>query len=95
MEFTDINSMGERGELLGRIDRQNSRFRTARTIIIKFGLHAYFVELESAKNVLNERVLAIDLEILHHDKVTSTTPDLVHPLHTSTLHQLNGMNRID
>ncbi|GFT33584.1 sodium channel protein 1 brain [Trichonephila clavipes] len=41
-------------ELLGRIDRQNSRFRTAKTIIIKFGLHASFVELESAKNAVNE-----------------------------------------
>ncbi|GFX44611.1 alkylglycerol monooxygenase [Trichonephila clavipes] len=54
MDFTEINSRGERGELLGRIDRQNSRFRTAKTIIIKFGLHASFVELESAKNALNE-----------------------------------------
>ncbi|GFV20420.1 hypothetical protein TNCV_4141811 [Trichonephila clavipes] len=45
---------GERGELLGRIDRQNSSFRTAKTVIIKFGLHAFFVELESAKNALNE-----------------------------------------
>ncbi|GFW19875.1 hypothetical protein TNCV_3561781 [Trichonephila clavipes] len=45
---------GERGELLGRIDRQNSRFRTAKTIIIKFGFHASFVELESAKNAFNE-----------------------------------------
>ncbi|GFU87361.1 hypothetical protein TNCV_2716471 [Trichonephila clavipes] len=47
---------GKRGELLGRIDRQNSRFRTAKTIIIKFGLHASFVESESAKNALNERL---------------------------------------
>ncbi|GFY15187.1 uncharacterized protein TNCV_1570001 [Trichonephila clavipes] len=54
MDFTEINSRGKRGELLGRIDRQNSRFRTAKTIIIKFGLHASFVELESAKNALNE-----------------------------------------
>ncbi|GFW64729.1 uncharacterized protein TNCV_4450321 [Trichonephila clavipes] len=54
MDFTEINSRAERGELLGRIDRQNSRFRTAKTIIIKFGLHASFVELESAKNALNE-----------------------------------------
>ncbi|GFW68300.1 uncharacterized protein TNCV_2262901 [Trichonephila clavipes] len=45
---------GKRGELLGRIDRQNSRFRTAKTIIIKFGLHASFVESESVKNALNE-----------------------------------------
>ncbi|GFX29226.1 uncharacterized protein TNCV_3217601 [Trichonephila clavipes] len=55
MDFTEINSRGKRGELLGRIDRQNSRFRTAKTIIIKFGLHASFVESESAKNVLNEK----------------------------------------
>ncbi|GFU51814.1 transposable element Tc3 transposase [Trichonephila clavipes] len=54
MDFTEINSRGKRGELLGRIDRQNSRFRTAKTTIIKFGLHASFVELESAKSALNE-----------------------------------------
>ncbi|GFX64346.1 uncharacterized protein TNCV_1413291 [Trichonephila clavipes] len=54
MDFTEINSRGKRGELLGRIDRQNSRFRTAKTIIIKFGLHASFVELEFAKNAVNE-----------------------------------------
>ncbi|GFV57192.1 WD_REPEATS_REGION domain-containing protein [Trichonephila clavipes] len=54
MDFTEINSRGKRGELLGRIDRQNSRFRTAKTIIIKFGLHASFVELESAKKAVNE-----------------------------------------
>ncbi|GFU89479.1 hypothetical protein TNCV_3902951 [Trichonephila clavipes] len=40
----------EAGKLLGRIDGQNSRFRTAKTTIIKFGLHASFVELESAKS---------------------------------------------
>ncbi|GFV99673.1 ubiquitin carboxyl-terminal hydrolase 22 [Trichonephila clavipes] len=56
MDFTEINSRGKQGELLGRIDRQNSCFRTAKTIIIKFGLHAYFVELESAKNAVNERL---------------------------------------
>ncbi|GFU13328.1 uncharacterized protein TNCV_3843281 [Trichonephila clavipes] len=54
MDFTEINSRGKRGELLGSIDRQNFRFLTAKTIIIKFGLHASFVELESAKNALNE-----------------------------------------
>ncbi|GFU13784.1 hypothetical protein TNCV_939931 [Trichonephila clavipes] len=54
MDFTEINSRGNQGELLGRFDRQNSRFRTAKTIIIKFGLHASFVELESAKNAVNE-----------------------------------------
>ncbi|GFX31338.1 uncharacterized protein TNCV_2061561 [Trichonephila clavipes] len=54
MDFAEINSRGKRGELLGRIDRQNSRFRTAKTIIIKFGMHASFVESESAKNALNE-----------------------------------------
>ncbi|GFW83043.1 hypothetical protein TNCV_4604701 [Trichonephila clavipes] len=55
MDFAEINSSGgERGELLGRIDGQNSRFRTAKTIIIKLGLHVSFVELESAKNALNE-----------------------------------------
>ncbi|GFW04350.1 hypothetical protein TNCV_877221 [Trichonephila clavipes] len=54
MDFTEINSRGKRGELLERIDRQNSRFRTAKTTIIKFGLHASFVELESAKSALNE-----------------------------------------
>ncbi|GFT57917.1 uncharacterized protein TNCV_4866011 [Trichonephila clavipes] len=59
MDFTEINSRGKRGEILGRIDRQNSHFRTAKTIIIKFGLHASFVKLESAKNALNEFGLAI------------------------------------
>ncbi|GFU74917.1 hypothetical protein TNCV_2333471 [Trichonephila clavipes] len=54
MDFTEINSSGKRGELFGRIDRQNYRFRTAKTIKIKFGLHASFVELESAKNAVNE-----------------------------------------
>ncbi|GFV68840.1 uncharacterized protein TNCV_1985051 [Trichonephila clavipes] len=54
MDFTEINSRGKRGELLERIDRQNSRFRTAKTTIIKFGLHASFVELESAKSAVNE-----------------------------------------
>ncbi|GFU67113.1 hypothetical protein TNCV_183771 [Trichonephila clavipes] len=38
------------------MDRQNSRFRTAKTIIIKFGLHAFFVELEFAKNAFSEIV---------------------------------------
>ncbi|GFX61297.1 hypothetical protein TNCV_1171361 [Trichonephila clavipes] len=55
MDFPEINSRGKRGELLGRIDRRNSRFGTAKTIIIKFGLHASFVELESAKNAVNEK----------------------------------------
>ncbi|GFX44850.1 hypothetical protein TNCV_1901631 [Trichonephila clavipes] len=50
MDFTEVNS---RGKLLGRIDRQNSRFRTARTVIIKFGLHVSFVGLKSAKNAVN------------------------------------------
>ncbi|GFW96060.1 transposable element Tcb2 transposase [Trichonephila clavipes] len=56
MYFTEINSRRKRGVLLERIDRQNSRFRTAETAIIKFGLHASFVELESAKRALNESV---------------------------------------
>ncbi|GFV41143.1 hypothetical protein TNCV_2667341 [Trichonephila clavipes] len=46
---------GKRGELLGRIDRQNSRFRTAKTTIIEFGLPASIVELESAKSAVNEK----------------------------------------
>ncbi|GFU86339.1 hypothetical protein TNCV_2116921, partial [Trichonephila clavipes] len=50
-DFTELQV--EAGELLGRIDRQNSSFRTTRTIIIKFGLHVSFVELKSAKNALN------------------------------------------
>ncbi|GFX46786.1 putative DD41D transposase [Trichonephila clavipes] len=54
MDFTEINSRGGVGRVIGRIDRQNSRFRTAKTTIIKFGLHASFVELESAKSALNE-----------------------------------------
>ncbi|GFW95869.1 HTH_Tnp_Tc3_2 domain-containing protein [Trichonephila clavipes] len=56
MEFTEINSRGKRGELLEGIDRQNSRLRTAKTTIIKFGLHASFVELESAKREIGNRV---------------------------------------
>ncbi|GFX99099.1 hypothetical protein TNCV_2492801 [Trichonephila clavipes] len=55
MDFTEINCRGKRGKLLGRIDRQNSRFRASKTTIIKFGLHASFVELGSAKNAVNER----------------------------------------
>ncbi|GFU01346.1 transposable element Tc1 transposase [Trichonephila clavipes] len=55
MDFTEIKSSGKRGELLGCIDRQNYRFRTAKTIKINFGLHASFVELESAKNAVNEQ----------------------------------------
>ncbi|GFV67840.1 uncharacterized protein TNCV_926061 [Trichonephila clavipes] len=57
--YSVCSSRGKRGELLERIDRQNSRFRTAKTAIIKFGLHASFVELESAKIALNEVGLAI------------------------------------
>ncbi|GFX76665.1 uncharacterized protein TNCV_663741 [Trichonephila clavipes] len=63
MDFTEINSRGKRGELLGRIDRQNSRFRTAKTTIIKFGLHASFVELESAKSALNDAFSLLDLDL--------------------------------
>ncbi|GFS56389.1 hypothetical protein TNCV_4388611 [Trichonephila clavipes] len=59
MDFTEINSRGKRGELLERIDGQNSRFGTAKTTIITFGLHASFVELESAKRALNEASLGI------------------------------------
>ncbi|GFY10266.1 hypothetical protein TNCV_2629451 [Trichonephila clavipes] len=59
MDFTENNSRGKRGELLERIDRQNSRFRTAKTTIIKFGLHASFVELESAKSALNEAAVRV------------------------------------
>ncbi|GFX22115.1 hypothetical protein TNCV_3054711 [Trichonephila clavipes] len=54
MDFTEINFRGKQKESLGRIDRQNSLFRTAKTTIIKFGLYASFVELESAKSALNE-----------------------------------------
>ncbi|GFT04042.1 uncharacterized protein TNCV_3346021 [Trichonephila clavipes] len=57
MDFTEINSRGKRKELLRRIDRQNSLFRTAKTTIIKFGLHASFVELESAKSALIELLM--------------------------------------
>ncbi|GFX10680.1 hypothetical protein TNCV_147221 [Trichonephila clavipes] len=56
MDFAEINYRGKRGELLGRIDRQNSRFRTFKSIIIKLGLHASFVELESSKIALNEKL---------------------------------------
>ncbi|GFU66738.1 hypothetical protein TNCV_2072971 [Trichonephila clavipes] len=54
MDFTEINSRGEAGSVIERIDRQNSCFRTAKTTIIKFGLRASFVELESTKSTLNE-----------------------------------------
>ncbi|GFY15326.1 uncharacterized protein TNCV_1571371 [Trichonephila clavipes] len=58
---------GSGEELLRRIDRQNSRFRTAKTIMIKLGLQASFVELESTKNALNEchdrRVIALGTHI--------------------------------
>ncbi|GFW64480.1 hypothetical protein TNCV_813151 [Trichonephila clavipes] len=53
MDFMEIKSRGKREELLWCIDRQNSRFRSTRTIIIKFGLLVSSVELESAKNDLN------------------------------------------
>ncbi|GFY26927.1 uncharacterized protein TNCV_930681 [Trichonephila clavipes] len=59
MDFKEINSRGKRGELLGRIDRQNSRFRTAKTTIIKLGSHASFIELESAKSALDEKNLTV------------------------------------
>ncbi|GFV41083.1 hypothetical protein TNCV_2666741 [Trichonephila clavipes] len=54
MDFTEINSRGKRGELLRRIDRQNSRFGTSETTIIEFGLPASSVQLESAKSAFNE-----------------------------------------
>ncbi|GFX43721.1 hypothetical protein TNCV_4110011 [Trichonephila clavipes] len=59
MDFTEINSREKRGKLLGRIDRQNSRFRTTKTTIIKLCLHASFVELESAKSALNECITSV------------------------------------
>ncbi|GFW09126.1 hypothetical protein TNCV_315371 [Trichonephila clavipes] len=71
MDFTEINSRGKRGELLERIDRQNSRFRTDKTTIIKFYLHASFVELESAKSALNEPT-SVD-----KSSTTSTSPSIV------------------
>ncbi|GFY16974.1 retrovirus-related Pol polyprotein from transposon 297 [Trichonephila clavipes] len=82
MDFTEINSRGKRGELLGRIDRQISRFRTAKTIIIKFGLHASFVEAESAKNALNEGHLtlrALDwFDVLGYKVVEDKATDYAH-----------------
>ncbi|GFV05860.1 hypothetical protein TNCV_2169171 [Trichonephila clavipes] len=68
MDFTEMNSGGSGEESLGRIVRQNSRFRTAKTIIIKFGLHASFVELESAKNAVNESALSKNLKVGHQKK---------------------------
>ncbi|GFV67381.1 hypothetical protein TNCV_3671361 [Trichonephila clavipes] len=65
MNFTEINSRGERRELLGHIDKQNCRFRAAKTTIIKFGLHASFVELESGKSALNEVIDIRDLRNSH------------------------------
>ncbi|GFY21440.1 hypothetical protein TNCV_1165881 [Trichonephila clavipes] len=64
MDLTEINSRGKRGELLGRIDRQNSRFRTAKTTIIKFVLPASFVELESTKSALNEEAYNFPLDFV-------------------------------
>ncbi|GFU16252.1 hypothetical protein TNCV_4422131 [Trichonephila clavipes] len=62
MDFPEINSRGKREELLGRIDKQNSLFRTTKTVIIKFGLHVSFIELESAKNALNGLTGRIDVK---------------------------------
>ncbi|GFX56553.1 uncharacterized protein TNCV_74991 [Trichonephila clavipes] len=45
---------GEAGRVIERIDKQNSRFGTAKTTIIKFGLYSSFVELDSTKSALNE-----------------------------------------
>ncbi|GFY31443.1 hypothetical protein TNCV_4990021 [Trichonephila clavipes] len=70
MDFTEINSRVKRGELFERIDRQNSRFRTAKSTIIKFGLHASFVELEPAKSALNEvkfeKRFTWEMQDVHH-----------------------------
>ncbi|GFW30580.1 transposable element Tc1 transposase [Trichonephila clavipes] len=71
MDFTEINSRGKRGELLGRIDRQNSLFRTAKTTIIKFALHASFVELESAKSALNERVKFEQISVFERGRIVA------------------------
>ncbi|GFX98505.1 hypothetical protein TNCV_4002741 [Trichonephila clavipes] len=73
MDFTEINSRGKRGKLLGRIDRKNSRFRTAKTVIIKFGLHVSFVELESVKNAVNEWVMIGTAE--NHDTAVHIMTD--------------------
>ncbi|GFX86923.1 transposable element Tc1 transposase [Trichonephila clavipes] len=69
MDFTEINSRGKRGELLGRIDKQNSRFRTAKTIIINVDLHASFVESESAKNALNQRVKFEQISVFERGRI--------------------------
>ncbi|GFT47243.1 alanine aminotransferase 1 [Trichonephila clavipes] len=67
MDLTEINSSGMRGELFFRIDRQNYRFRTAKTIKINFGLHASFVELESDKNAVNEGIMKPFTEVIRAD----------------------------
>ncbi|GFV81629.1 adenylate cyclase type 2 [Trichonephila clavipes] len=71
MDFIEINSRGKRGELLGRIDRQNSRFLTAKTIIIKFCLRASFVELECRQRGIDDKnsvfaLLDLDLKFSAH-----------------------------
>ncbi|GFX88905.1 hypothetical protein TNCV_2576121 [Trichonephila clavipes] len=61
----DVKNITESGSgecYLGRIDRQNSRYRTAKTTISKFSSHASFVELDSAKNALNENVWKIEAQ---------------------------------
>ncbi|GFY20657.1 hypothetical protein TNCV_1118911 [Trichonephila clavipes] len=69
MDFTEINSRGKRGELLELIDRQNSRFRTAKTTVIKCGLHASFNELESAKTALNETEIPLEISMSKQKRV--------------------------
>ncbi|GFW62953.1 cohesin subunit SA-1 [Trichonephila clavipes] len=79
MDFTEINSMGEAGELLWHIDREHSRFRTAKTIIIKFGFHASFVELESAKNAVNEVKNRDAVAALHREGILFTVTPIENP----------------
>ncbi|GFX46742.1 hypothetical protein TNCV_4038901 [Trichonephila clavipes] len=55
-DFTEIDSYGGCGEYnwgFYKFPFKSSRFRTARPIVMTFGLHVSFVELKSAKNVFH------------------------------------------
>ncbi|GFU27399.1 hypothetical protein TNCV_3323131 [Trichonephila clavipes] len=55
-DFTEIDFDGGSGGLPGRIDKKNSRFRTTKLTVMKFGMHVSFVELKSTKKDKNNLV---------------------------------------